>query len=53
MMTSSVFSVNGNHVEQSMLGTVPATGTLIKLLVTLCSINNFFDRIIISVDISL
>lgn len=32
MMLSSVFSVNSTHVEQSMLGTVPATGTLIKLL---------------------
>lgn len=32
MMLSSVFSVNSNQVEQSMLGTVPATGTLIKLL---------------------
>lgn len=32
MMLSSVFSVNSTQVEQSMLGTVPATGTLIKLL---------------------
>lgn len=32
MMLSSVFSVNSNQVQQSMLGTVPATGTLIKLL---------------------
>ncbi|MDI6898180.1 ATP-binding protein [Methanocella conradii] len=32
MQVSSVFSINGNKVEPSILGTVPSTGTSINLL---------------------
>lgn len=32
MMTSAVFSANGNGISQSMLGTVPSTGTSVKLI---------------------
>ncbi len=32
MMTSAVFSVNNDKIGQSMLGTVPSTGTNVKLI---------------------
>jgi len=32
MMTSAVFSVNNDSISQSMLGTVPSTGTSVRLI---------------------